>query len=447
MPLDPVTQTLEMGRTPPGNSGGDGASGFVQMYLAAQQMQQRRREHADAVNFQQQKMDLENRQQQNQDTQSENNDLMAPLLREHQAAVNKQVGATAQGAVLDTQFKADSMEGLNQLTQIQLDSLKAEGGPLNPDIIQRSNDVITKYGLMRTQQGAAWMRETLDAKKVQDFYSIFGQPTSASAVDKESGATVNFGSKRESLAATQEIESLMSAAAANDKAQGITRTPAELAQRRLDFTQDKVLPMGSTETIKTPDGTEVTRVIGRQPAGGAKGGPTVAQANKAEDAATAASNAAASALDVIKYAETGNVGLIGNVNRLAATLGGQVADIKPGTEFKYAQATDFLKAAAVKVLRSDGNISEAERKQVIANLPSTSVNESPATAREKALNISHIMAESARRQVLRAGRPLPPELMTEVEIRNSMDRGDITRDQAKELLMKAPLSPFFGGPR
>jgi hypothetical protein len=298
---------------------------------------------------------------------------MAPLLREHQAAVNKQVGATAQGAVLDTQFKADSMEGLNQLTQIQLDSLKAEGGPLNPDIIQRSNDVITKYGLMRTQQGAAWMRETLDAKKVQDFYSIFGHPTSASVVDKESGATVNFGSKREPLAATQEIESLMNAAAANDKAQGITRTPAELAQRRLDFTQDKVLPMGSTETIKTPDGTEVTRVIGRQPAGGAKSGVPAAVTTDATKKITAIQDTISQISSIKQSLRPEDVGVKGFVadkifDTLAPAFGVNTGD---ATRMDNREKINALFEGAKTIVSADKRFSNADHEDTKKIFPGT----------------------------------------------------------------------------
>lgn len=196
MPLDPVEQTLEQGRTHAGGGGGDGAGGFVQAYLAGQQMRQRRQERQDQVNLAQQKMQLEERQQSNRDQQAQEEGLLAPLIREHQAAVNKQTGATATGAVLDTQLKADQMEGLNGLSALQLRAIRSASGVLDPEILADTQTLYSQHsGLLRTQEGSAFLRSIRDAQIVVDFTRKFGAPTAGTVPDSESGAVLQFGYK------------------------------------------------------------------------------------------------------------------------------------------------------------------------------------------------------------------------------------------------------------
>lgn len=197
MALDPVEQTIQAGHTHPGSSGDStGVNGFVQVMLAARQMRQRQAEHQDEVNLAQQRLNLENQQQQNRNQQANEEGLLAPLIRAHQAAVNKQTGATAQGAVLDTQLKADQMEGLNGLSALQLRAIRSAGGVLDPEILADTQTLYSQHsGLLRTQEGSAFLRSIRDAQIVVDFTRKFGAPTAGTVPDSESGAVLQFGYK------------------------------------------------------------------------------------------------------------------------------------------------------------------------------------------------------------------------------------------------------------
>lgn len=197
MPLDPVEQTLEQGRTQrSGGGGSEGVGGFVQMALARRNMQQRQVEHADEVNLANQRLDIERRQQVNRDQQAREEGLLAPLMREYQTAINKKTGATAQGAVLDEQLKADQMAGLNGLTALELRAARSPLGVLDPELRADTDTLFLQHpGLTLMEAGARYLANMQRARKTKEFTATFGQPESASVTDPETGTTLRFGER------------------------------------------------------------------------------------------------------------------------------------------------------------------------------------------------------------------------------------------------------------
>lgn len=177
--------------------------------------------------------------------------------------------------------------------------------------------------------------------------------------------------------------------------------------------------------------SEITQ--GPQGSGGSK--PSTAIVSDAEKVANSAANLVNFGSDIIALAQDGNVGISGNLKRTYKELAGQFIDVDAGDEFDFSQAVTFFKGSATKILRSDSQITEEERRAIISDLPSKGFLESPATAKQKAKTAIRRVAESARRQIKRAGVPMPFELMT-VEDMEEIDKqfreGKITREQAKQ---------------
>lgn len=179
------------------------------------------------------------------------------------------------------------------------------------------------------------------------------------------------------------------------------------------------------------DGRLTSLTQGTIPEGGKIPASVIA---RAEEAANTAPAFIRTGRDIINLGVPGNVGIEGNIKRIGKELAGQFMDIEAGDEFDFAQATTFFKGQATKVLRSDSQISEPERKSIVADLPSKGWLEADETARRKAKGAIRRVAESARRQIIRAGRLLPAELMTPDEIIADVQAGKLTKQQAEEAL-------------
>jgi len=155
---------------------------------------------------------------------------------------------------------------------------------------------------------------------------------------------------------------------------------------------------------------------------------------RAEETANSAASFVQTGADIMRLAQPGNVGIPGNLNRLTKEFLGQYMDVEAGDEFDFAQATTFFRGAAARLLRSDSQINKDERAEIVKNLPSDGLRESDETAKRKAKGAIKRVAESARRQILRAGRALPPELMTPDEIIAEVQAGKLTKQQAEDAL-------------
>lgn len=189
-------------------------------------------------------------------------------------------------------------------------------------------------------------------------------------------------------------------------------------------------------SIRTnPDGTvEILQ-------GGAQGEKLPSSAvGEAEKVANSASSFINTGKELIALAKAPNVGVIGNIKRISTRIVGQIAGedmIQAGEEFDFAQAATFFRGAATRILKSDSQITEDERKSIIAALPSGGWLEAPTTVKRQAESAIRKVAESARRQINRAGVKMPTELMTPDEIAKGYNDGTlkISEEDAVRMMM------------
>lgn len=419
--MDPVSQVLAQQQ-----SGSAGGEGFGQFFVQGAQLANQQAQLGLAAR----RLELEQRQETRAQKQQ---DLMLPLLAEKTRLENANAGIEVNANIMKLEAMTEMNAVLPDLYQLQVGFMRSPDGFEDQQLVSQTLQLAVKHP-RAFAPGTPGSELLTSIKAVPMFRQQFAQVRQANEQLKGTGLSIqqinpktgNIELMREQPNVPADIQAAMQLTAAQARVENIT-DPAKLNEIFFNNLRDIKIPYGMSVT--TADGTTIT--TGRQPQG---------IVSDAEKVAVNAVNAVNYAKDVIKFAENGNVGLLGNINRLASEVGGQVIDIKPGDEFKYAQATDFLKATATKLLRSDGSISEAERKQIIEHLPGAGVKETPETAKLKAQNLMRIIGESARRQIERAGRPVPLELMTKDELFKLVQTKKITKEQAADALIKSPFN-------
>lgn len=369
--MDPIQQLLAQGQM------GDKNGGLQQYYFEGQRAGQQQQQ----INLSKQRLMLETQQQQYQQRQQ---DQMFPLQLEAARLSDINQDTAAKVGILKLQALTQQNEAAPEITRLQLAFQEHPEGYQNAvltdqvrQLSQHFPQAFVKgsdgYDLLTTMK-AAPMLDVEFQKLNQIQKQLKGSGLFLNSYDQKTGH-IGFGrdEPKQPLAATQEIESLMNAAAANDAAQGITKTPAELAQRRLDFTQDKVLPMGSTETIKTPDGTEVTRVIGRQLASGAKSGVPAAITTDATKKITAIQDTVSQISSIKQSLRPEDLGVKGFVtdklfDTLAPAFGLNTGD---ATRMDNREKIGALFESAKTIVNSDKRFSNADREDTKKIFPGT----------------------------------------------------------------------------
>jgi hypothetical protein len=145
--------------------------------------------------------------------------------------------------------------------------------------------------------------------------------------------------------------------------------------------------------------------------------------------------------DLVRLAtDSDNVGIWGNARRFAEQWGGQFGmQVNAQSAFDYASATALFRAGATQVLKSDSQIAEPERRELLNRVADAKLGESSASAIAETRYIQRKVAESARRQALRAGRPLAPQLMTPGEIVDAVSNGTMTREDGIKAVQSTPF--------
>jgi predicted pyridoxine 5'-phosphate oxidase superfamily flavin-nucleotide-binding protein len=147
-------------------------------------------------------------------------------------------------------------------------------------------------------------------------------------------------------------------------------------------------------------------------------GPTAAIQTKATEQAIGALNMGRLINEVIPKVDASTVGLGGVLGRVIdASL---VSDVFP-TMFNKKRAEVFqelgmLRAEATKMLRSDSQIAEGERKAIEALLPKVSAASSVPLVRQQLFEIRSHIGKGKREWLEQAKKPVPPEFWTQEEI-------------------------------
>lgn len=414
MPLDPVEQTLEMGRTP-GSGGGDsvGVGGFVQVLLAKRAMQQRQQEHADEVNLAQQRLNLEDQQQQNQNQRSQEEGLMAPLLRAHQSAINMQTGATAQGAVLDARLKADQMAGLNGLTALELRAANTPLGVLDPAVISDMNTLFTQHpGLTISPTGARYLANMQRARKTQEFAATFGKPESVTVSDTETGATLVFGNKTNPTADVQDLQYL------ERLKQAVVNAPTPEARASAQSALDDA----RVKLKVAPEATDATKAV----------------QTRLEEQSAAAANAFTTAKQLIPFlADGSNSGLMGLEQRaqesVTSLLGGKLGS---NSATEAAAINTRLKSELIGMARADGNLARSEKQveAIVSGMPDvTRWFHGASQAKVQLADAIGQIGDLSRANAKTLGKPISPEWLKPDEIVNMFASGKISRKQVDQL--------------
>lgn len=425
--MDPVQQVLAQQ-----NSGSAGGEGFGQFFVEGRRQGLARR-----------KLDLEERQEKRIQHRE---DLMLPL---EKRAAFFQAAILGQKAVMNV----NELEAVTQLNNampeiyaLQSKFSQAPDGHANRALIDETMAQAARYpraylpgtpggNLLQNIQAIPMLRQKF--QQVIDYDAkLKGTGSRIESIDAT--GRINLGQRTTPTGNLYEADQLTALETQIEQ----TTDPAQKAilERQLANRRATVLPPGTNQKIYDANGNLIMEMsTGRQSAS-AQGGVPQSVIAEAERKATAAVDSVHFANDVIKYSTSRNVGVLGNLNRLGTQILGQVMDVKPGDEFKFAQAAGALKAAAVKTLRSDSNITETERKAIEATLPNITANESDESAKEKAKNIVYIIATSARRQIERAGQPLPRELMTAKELTELVKAKKLSAREAAVILMESPFN-------
>lgn len=366
--MDPIQQILAQGQM------GDKNGGLQQYYFEGQRAGQQQQQ----INLSKQRLLLEQRQQ-------DNADAIAPYKAEAERLSNINTGIAIKADTMKLQALTQQNEALPELLNLQLQFAEHPEGFANLDLSQKVQGLTQKFPMafQPGTQGATLISNMKAAPmlsadvariiKANELVKAANPDLYVSGFDEKGNIKISRDAAKQPLAATQEIESLMNAAAANDAAQGITKTPAELAQRRLDFTQDKVLPMGSTETIKTPDGTEVTRQVGRQYKDGAKSGVPAAITTDATKKITAIQDTVSQIASIKNTLRPEDVGVKGYVadklfDTLAPAFGLNTGN---ATRMDNREKIGALFESAKTIVNSDKRFSTADREDTKKIFPGT----------------------------------------------------------------------------
>ena len=204
-------------------------------------------------------------------------------------------------------------------------------------------------------------------------------------------------------------------------------------------------PNATTFTFRDPTtGAETTISMGGR-GGKAAGAMPSKNISDAETRAVFAMDVARFGKDVMRLAsDPTNVGVHGNVRKFAAEWGNQLGlniDARSVTEYKA--ATGVLAAALVKVLRSDGQMAEPERKELMKMIASGKMGEDSEGARDTTRFLVSRVLESAKEQIKRSGQPVPAVLLTERDlplIKEMLKKKQLTEEEAIDATMRKDLT-------
>lgn len=420
MAMDPVSQVLAQQE-----SGSAGGQGFGQFYVEGQRQGLSRR-----------RLDLEMQQE---SRMQKRDDLMLPLETKLTQAQIVNLGIQAE----TTTQKAQTAMRLNlvvpEIYRLENEFMQSPDGHASPALRQEVLNLSKQYpeafvgdmpgaDLWRKMEAVPMFEQRM--KRISEMeQKLQGTGTRIESVDPVTGR-INLGQRTMpgTLSTVGKEVADLSALEATDPA-AAARFRAAQAQRDLSKGETiRALPGGGFEIIR-----------------GAGAGDTKMPTSVVADA-EAVANSAASLVqfgrEIVNLAQPGNVGAAGNLKRLFGEVAGQFMDVEPGDEFDFAQATTFFRAGATRVLRSDSQITNDERKQIISDLPSKGWVEADETAREKARHAMRRVAESAKRQIRRAGVTLPTELLTvddKDDIARMVREGKLSVQDAKSALMRKDL--------
>ena len=427
--MDPVSQVLAQQ-----HSGSAGGAGFGQFFAQGVQARQN-----------QQRLNLSSRQLQVQEAQEQRlqrrDDMLLPLEQQMMQSQIANLGINGVVNFLKAQSEVQVNAALPELYRLQMAFAESPEGYSDPALMEEARTLANRFP-KAFAPGAPGAELLTFIKAAPMLNSQFKQVLDMNQQLKGSGMVVQGVNQKGEIDFTQEPR------AANQPADiqvasEITRLetllqqtqdPAEREQisRQLRNLQMQTAPRGGFD-ITLPDGTRIAQ------GGGASGNQPASITTKAEQVVNSAASLMEFGHEIIETASQGNVGLSGNLKRLWAEFGGQAGTVEAGPEFEFAQATTFFKAQAQQVLKSDHQMAEDERKMIISDLPSKGLKESDETAKKKARAAMRKVAESARRQAIRAGVPLPPQLMTYDEILDFGKQNNLSEDEVIGLVRKSPF--------
>lgn len=473
MPLDPVEQTLQQGRTQ--ESSTNLADYYFKGITSDQQQQQ--------INLSGQRLALEQQQQQNENAKQ-------PGLLEHMRLTNINESVANQVQTLNLARLTQQNEAMPDLIKLQLGFQESPLGYSDPNFISQTRDLATKFpqafvpgapgsDIINAMKANVMQSNELNQivaaqKRVQSvnpnmFVSHMGPqgisigeksgPSATADVQdiqqadkwqQQADATDDpqiksryqrnadllrskFAPKED--ASSKDVNALMDAAAANDKAQGITKTPAELAQRRLDFTQDKVLPLGSQLTFKSPDGTTMTQQVGRQ----SKVTGDNPETQKLKEQSMGLT-------DTAKQIQTTILPNLENIYGPKSTLGNFVVDkgfsnlnpeLAVGQRIAGREAAKYLYQGVLRQLNKGQRVNAQEQKQLEDTFPALNglkgMHESPADAKAILQQLQKQVSRDAYLKQRMTGSRPDPETLQYLEpsfILDEVRAGRISVDEA-----------------
>ena len=403
--MDPIAQIFAQAQG--GTAQGQGFGSFFAQGVQASQNQ-------ESINLSKRRMQLAEQEQ----------SALLPLQKEAARLNNLQAGLTIETNRKALEQQTSILSRMPALVDLQMRFSQSPEGYTDPTLLQEASRVFTQAPeLAGTKAGQELMSNITNARKLEQSFRMlrnFAPPEgmTVQTVNPETG----------SVSLTQAPKRMLTPEEAQQRAQTLGMEASTMnAEGEVGFARPR-----AGEIIEVgPDGT--TRIA----RGGAKlPSSTIA---KAEDVAVSAPTFLKTGQEIIRLANQNNVGVRGNIKRAWSQIVGQIYPemAEAGEEFDFAQATTFFKGQATKILRSDSQISEPERKSIVADLPSKGFNESDATAVRKAKGAMKRVADSARRQLMRAGVPLPVELKTPEEIAADTS---LSEEQAVELILNSPFN-------
>jgi hypothetical protein len=226
-------------------------------------------------------------------------------------------------------------------------------------------------------------------------------------------------------------------------------TDLQTAQERMDLEREKMQNQ-TGQVIETfnPDGTVATRFTqGGRGAAKDPNAPTTGTRTNLEGKMMGGREALAAGQRLKQLVTPDTVGVKGAFNRFVAEWGGQIPGLaesiaknpKMEDAEKYVSAMLRYQSHVVKAMRTDPQISNAERLKWEGAGPTIRLSDSVKTAGDRLQETQTAIVDSLRRSALELGRPIPPEGMYPSELLQQYEGG---RMDFKELSEALKVSPF-----
>lgn len=436
--MDPVTQTLAQQQ-----SGSAGGQGFAQFFVEGR----RHAQNQQQLNLSQRRLELEEQQQQRLDRRDS---LLLPIEANMMQAQVAGMGIQAQLELEKTMSNLHMNAALPDIYQLEQAFARSQEGFGDRELIDATMTMARKFprafapgmpggDLLVNIRSVPMLQQQF--RQVEEALKRFGEAAPEGAipqsVDLKSGRVTFMNEPRSANMPAAVIE----AKQVTDLRRKISAEQDPTKRQDLELELNDLLtqtsPAGTTTEVMGPDGNILMRTsTGKNQ----NPGPPIQVRTKAEAVANKAASLISIGNQIIDLAKPGNVGAEGNLKRLGKEIAGQFMDVEAGEEFDFAQATTFFKADAAQMLKSDSQITDAERKSIIKDLPGKGFIESDETAKKKAKLAIRKVAESARRQIVRAGVELPTQLMTPDEIIDKAAKGEIPEDEAVKMVQRSPFT-------